>query len=143
MPPGIIIPELVYDDLDEAVKWLCDTLGFQERLRIGNHRSQLVFGEASIIAIAGDTASIIRTETSEKAVTHSIMVRVENVDQHYAHVKAQGGKITNHPTTYPYGERQYTVEDIAGRNWTFSQSITDADPETWGSKLILSNKEKS
>lgn len=140
MPPGTIIPELVYDNLDEAVKWLCDTLGFQERLRIGNHRSQLVFGEASIVVVGRNTTSTNRME-AEKEVTHSLMVRVENVDQHYMHVKEQGGKITTPPATYPYGERQYTIEDIAGRRWTFSQSITDADPEVWGGKLILSYKE--
>jgi hypothetical protein len=47
MPPRTIISELVYGDLAAAVAWLCTTFGFKERLRIGNHRSQLVFGAAS------------------------------------------------------------------------------------------------
>jgi hypothetical protein len=38
MPPGTIIPELVYPDLQAAVAWLCGTLDFVERLRIGDHR---------------------------------------------------------------------------------------------------------
>lgn len=52
MPPGKIIPELVYADLDAAVAWLSEVLGFTQRLRIGDHRAQLVLGEASMIAIA-------------------------------------------------------------------------------------------
>ena len=28
MPPGKIIPLLVYDDLEAAVGWLCSVLGF-------------------------------------------------------------------------------------------------------------------
>jgi uncharacterized glyoxalase superfamily protein PhnB len=33
---------------------------------------------------------------------------------------------------HPYGERQYSVEDFAGRSWKFSQSIADVDPRDWG-----------
>jgi hypothetical protein len=30
MPPGTIIPELVYDDLAAAVAWLCTAFGFKD-----------------------------------------------------------------------------------------------------------------
>jgi uncharacterized glyoxalase superfamily protein PhnB len=36
------------------------------------------------------------------------------------------------PTEYPYGERQYNVEDFAGHHWCFSESIADIDPRDWG-----------
>ena len=36
MPPAVIIPELSYPDVREAVEWLCRTFGFTERLRIGS-----------------------------------------------------------------------------------------------------------
>jgi uncharacterized glyoxalase superfamily protein PhnB len=36
------------------------------------------------------------------------------------------------PADYPYGERQYTVEDPSGHVWTFSQTIADTDPRNWG-----------
>jgi len=36
---------------------------------------------------------------------------------------------------YPYGERQYTVEDPGGHRWTFSQTIADVAPEKWGGAL--------
>ncbi len=50
MPPGIIIPELAYADVRTAVDWLCRTFGFRERLRIGDHRAQLVLDGAAVIA---------------------------------------------------------------------------------------------
>ena len=31
-----VIPVLVYEDVAEAVEWLCDAFGFVERLRIGS-----------------------------------------------------------------------------------------------------------
>ncbi len=36
------------------------------------------------------------------------------------------------PTDFPYGERQYTAEDPAGHQWTFSQTLADVAPEEWG-----------
>jgi uncharacterized glyoxalase superfamily protein PhnB len=133
MPPGTIITELVYAEVDTAVAWLCQTFGFKERLRIGNHRSQLLFGEASIVVVGGGGQLSLSAE-----VTHSLMVRVQDVDAHYAHASQCGARIINPPTDYPYGERQYTVEDLAGRRWTFSQAIADVDPGEWGGRLIES-----
>ena len=36
------------------------------------------------------------------------------------------------PSDFPYGERQYNVQDLAGHFWTFTQSIADVDPKEWG-----------
>jgi uncharacterized glyoxalase superfamily protein PhnB len=140
MPPGTIIPELVYRDLDAAVAWLCTTFGFQERLRIGNHRSQLVLGDASVIAVAQPAghAPDVLDAPRHGELTHSLMVRVEDVDRHYAHANLCGARIIAPPADFPYGERQYTAEDLAGRRWTFSQSIADVDPQEWGGVLIES-----
>ena len=44
MPDVQVIPELPYDDVGEASEWLCAAFGLRERLRIGNHRAQLVGG---------------------------------------------------------------------------------------------------
>ncbi|MDQ3400594.1 MAG: hypothetical protein M3470_06310 [Chloroflexota bacterium] len=46
-----------------------------------------------------------------------------------------GARILQPPTDFPYGERQYTVVDIGGHRWTFSQSIADVDPGDWGGRL--------
>jgi uncharacterized glyoxalase superfamily protein PhnB len=133
MPPGTIIPELVYSDLAAAVAWLCTAFGFKERLRIGNHRSQLVFGAASLIAVAQPDSAL---QLRQDQVNHSLMVRVEDLDQHYAHASQSGVRIISPPADLPYGERQYTAGDLAGHRWTFSQSIADVDPQDWGGVLI-------
>jgi hypothetical protein len=41
---------------------------------------------------------------------------------------ARSGKVT---TDFEYGERQYTTEDLAGHQWTFSETLVDIAPETW------------
>ena len=150
MPPGRIIPELVYADVGAAVEWLCDVFGFSERLRIGNHRSQLCWGGESIIVVGltvsegGDSRGVTEFRPLQPGqVSHSVMVRVENVDWHYEHTQGRGARILNPPETYPFGERQYTVEDLGGHRWTFTQSVADVSPEEWGGKLASPRERES
>ena len=127
MPPAVIIPELPYSDVREAVDWLCRTFGFAERLRIGNHRAQLSFGEGSLV---------VTRRSNGADGSFSIMVRVDELDSHYERVKQAGTQIISSPEDYPYGERQYTVVDLGGHRWTFSQTTGDVDPQTWGGILF-------
>jgi uncharacterized glyoxalase superfamily protein PhnB len=124
MPPGVIIPELPYEEVNTAAAWLCQTFGFKERLRIGDHRCQLTFGESSIVVIERKVPGV-----------SSIMVHVDDIESHYVRTKQSGARIINPPTDYPFGERQYTVEDLGGHHWTFSQTIADVDPKSWGGIL--------
>ncbi|RIK29146.1 MAG: glyoxalase [Anaerolineae bacterium] len=134
MPPGAIIPELAYPDVRAAADWLCQAFGFSERLQIGNHRAQLVFGGGSIIVTKRNSSDSPLVDTS-----HAVMVCVDDVDAHYEQAKRYGAKITNPPKDYEFGERQYSVEDPGGHHWVFSQSIADVDPQTWGGILNKSN----
>jgi len=133
MPPGVFIPQLAYANVAEAAKWLCNTFGFSQRLRIGDHRIQLTFGGGSMVAVGGSSPS---------APTQSVMVRIENVDRHFEHVRKCGAKVVLPPENYPFGERQYTVEDFAGYRWTFSESVSDVDPGTWGGIPVDSSENR-
>jgi uncharacterized glyoxalase superfamily protein PhnB len=64
------------------------------------------------------------------------LVHVTDIDKHYERAKQSGAEIISPLTDYPYGERQYTAEDLGGHRWTFSQTIADVDPSTWGGILI-------
>jgi uncharacterized glyoxalase superfamily protein PhnB len=121
MPAATVIPVLAYEDVGQAVEWLCETFGFTERWRAGNHRAQLAVGDGAVAV----------TEGQASAAT-TVMVRVEDATRHHEHARARGARILQPPADYPYGERQYTVEDLGGHRWTFSQSIADVAPEEWG-----------
>jgi uncharacterized glyoxalase superfamily protein PhnB len=56
-------------------------------------------------------------------------------DRHHEQAAKSGARILTPPTDYPYGERQYTAEDPGGHLWTFSQSIADVDPTSWGATV--------
>ena len=136
IPAPIVIPVLIYPDVREAVEWLVAAFGFVERVRIGeNHRSQLSFGEGAVIV--GDVRNDRRPPRPGE-VTHSVMVRVDDANAHCERARAHGAIILMEPTNFEYGERQYTAEDLAGHQWTFSETVADIAPEAWGGLSVSS-----
>lgn len=130
IPRATVIPVLIYPDVREAVAWLEEVFGFKERVQIGeDHRSQLSFGDGAVIV--GDVRHDRRPPRPGEA-THSVMVRVEDARAHCEHARAHGANILMEPTDFEYGERQYSAEDPAGHQWTFSETLTDVAPEEWG-----------
>lgn len=123
MPNCTIIPVMEYDNVPEVIDWLCNCFGFTERWRIGDHRAQLSFEGGTIVVTANK---------SEEVSRQSLLVRVKNVEAHYHRSRILGVPILQTPTDFPYGERQYTAEDLNGYKWTFSQSIKDVMPEEFG-----------
>ena len=91
IPPATVIPVLVYPDVREAVGWLGAAFGFVERVRIGeNHRAQLSFGDGALIVadVRND-----RHPPRPGEVTHSVMVRVDNVHAHCERARKHGARI--------------------------------------------------
>src|SRR5262249_39453895 len=123
VPRSTVIPELVYPDVEQAAEWLCDAFGFTLRIGMGSHRAQLNVGDGAVVLMEPRGGSESRGY---------VMVRVENVQSHCERARRRGARIVREPADYPYGERQYNVEDLAGHIWTFTQSIADVAPEKWG-----------
>jgi uncharacterized glyoxalase superfamily protein PhnB len=134
IPSSTVIPVLIYPDVREAVAWLSAAFGFAERVKIGeDHRSQLQFGDGALIVgdVRGD-----RRPPRPGEVTHSVVVRVEDARAHCERAREHGARILMEPTDFEYGERQYSAEDPAGHQWTFSETLADVIPETWGGTSV-------
>jgi uncharacterized glyoxalase superfamily protein PhnB len=98
------------------------------RLRIADHRIQMHVGDGAIVVVER------RDDTGRRS---SMLVRVEGIDEHCERAVAAGAQILRPLQDYPYGERQYVVEDLAGNLWKFSQTLADVDPAVWGGELEL------
>ena len=134
IPSATVVPVLVYPDVREAVAWLGAAFGFVERLQIGeNHRSQLSVGDGAVIV--GDVRHDRKPPRAGEA-THSVLVRVEDANAHCERARAHGAEIMMEPTDFEYGERQYAAADLAGHQWTFSETLDDVAPESWGGTLL-------
>jgi len=134
IPSAQVIPVLIYPDVRDAVAWLEAAFGLTERVKIGeDHRSQLQFGEGAVIV--GDVRHERRPPRPGE-VTHSVMVRVDDAEAHCERARRHGARIIMEPTDFEYGERQYHAEDLAGHQWTFSETLADVDPAEWGGTLV-------
>jgi len=143
-PPGPVVPVRYYDDVGAAIEWLCSAFGFTEIYRYGPpDRPQGAFlstgngGSVSLgISRAGeyDDAELRQLRPGEP-ISGGVSVRLDDVDEQCDRAKAFGAKVLNPPTTYPFGERQYTAIDFAGHRWTFTQTVADIDPTEWGATL--------
>jgi uncharacterized glyoxalase superfamily protein PhnB len=105
VPSSTVIPLLAYDDVARASDWLCRAF-------------------AAVILTARDSEG-----------RGAVLVRVPDADRHHERARESGARILHPPTDYPYGERQYVAEDLGGHVWTFSQTIADVDPASWGGTL--------
>lgn len=123
IPPSAVIPEVSYPDPGEGAKWLGEAFGFEVRIRIANHRIQMMFGGCGLVVTER------RDDDTRRSYT---MLRVDNADAACARAAAAGGKVVRAPESFPYGERQAHVEDFAGNEWKLSQTIGDADPLAFG-----------
>lgn len=130
IPNATIIPELAYTDVLAAAKWLCEHFGFREHLRIADHRVQLTLGDGAVVVTQ------LEPNVPSAGSAHSVLVRIESIDDHYRKVVSKGVRILRPIKSHPYGERQYTAEDFGGHIWTFSQTLEDVDPSSWGGTLI-------
>jgi len=133
-PRAAVVPILVYEDVGKAIDWLCGTFGFKERLRAaapgdGVTHAQLDIAEGAVML--GRQGAEFRPPRANE-VSQYVHVHVEDVDAHFEHSRQCGARILKSPADMPFGERQYTVEDLGGHRWTFSQSIADVPPEEWG-----------
>ena len=136
-PRATVVPILVYEDVGKAIDWLCDTFGFTERLRAGPPGGSVAHAQLDIV----DGAVMLGRQGAEfrpprpNEVNQYVTVHVDDVDKHFEHARQCGARIVKAPADMPFGERQYTAEDIGGHRWTFSQSVADVAPEKWGATL--------
>jgi len=135
VPPPTVVPVLVYPDVRAAVAFLSAAFGFAERTRIGeSHRAQLAVGDtgAVIIADAGND----RRPPQPGGVTHVVRVRVSDVDAAFARARDQGAVVLEAPVDREYGERDCTLEDLAGHRWQLAEAVADVAPEEFGCQTV-------
>ena len=90
-PSATIVPILIYDDVGQAIDWLCRAFGFEERLRaerdgvIGH--AQLAFAESAIML--GRQGGLFRAPHADE-VTAYVHVSVDDVDKHFERAKQNG-----------------------------------------------------
>ena len=135
IPTATVIPVLVYPDVRAAVSWLTDAFGFVERVRVGDdHRAQMRVGDDGAVIVADVRGD--QQPPQAGLTTHVVKVRVADVGAAFERARAHGARVLQEPTEFEYGERECTVEDLAGHRWQFTQTMRDVAPEEWGGVTV-------
>jgi uncharacterized glyoxalase superfamily protein PhnB len=136
-PGSGVITVLYYPDVRKAVEWLTTALPLIERLRIGDHRCQLVHENGAIVIATPGAHLDAAPSTLQSPAGHSVMLRVTGVDKLFERAKKAGARVLAEPEDHMYGERQCSFLDPWGRPWTLSETIFDSDPADWGGELLV------
>jgi uncharacterized glyoxalase superfamily protein PhnB len=82
-PAATVVPILVYEDVGEAIEWLCRAFGFTERLRVERDgvigHAQLAVGDGAVML--GRQGGPFRAPQGDE-VTAYVHVTVDDVDSH-------------------------------------------------------------
>src|SRR5207244_2974888 len=111
---------MYYDNPAQAIDWLCNTFGFEVRLKVegedgGIMHSELTYGEA-LVMVSQSGPNRRRPQLPEGAspqslggrTTHSTLLFVDNVDAHCEHARGAGAKIVDEPSDHDYGPEYWT-----------------------------------
>jgi uncharacterized glyoxalase superfamily protein PhnB len=135
VPPPTVVPVLVYPDVRAAVAFLSAAFGFAERTRIGDsHRAQMAVGDDGAVIIAdvgGD-----RRPPQPDGGSSLVRVRVSEVDAAFARARDHGAVVIEAPADREYGERDCTLEDLAGHRWQLAEAVADVTPEEFGCETV-------
>jgi uncharacterized glyoxalase superfamily protein PhnB len=124
-----IIPCLLYRDAAAAMKWLCDTFGFEKRVAYEGEggavmHAELSFGNGMImLGTAGATPFgklIKQPDEIGRLETQAPYVIVDDPDVVYERAKAAGAEIViDIKTEESYDSRGFTCRDLEGHLWSF------------------------
>jgi PhnB protein len=135
-PHARVVPVLTVADVRAAVDWYGRVFGFVEHVRIGEgHRAQLGLPGAPAAELVVAEVRPGR-RTPDVLRSHQIMLKVDDVAALAARATAAGATLAHPVTDYDYGERQATLDDPFGHQWTLTETRADTAPETWGGQTI-------
>ncbi len=128
-----LYPCLQCRDADAMMRWLCDVLGFRERVAYRDrqgiiHHAELALGSSILmLGQARDDEDGRRVGPSEARRTDGLYLAVDDADALHAKVKAAGGEIVRPLTTTDYGSRDFSCRDPEGNLWNVGTYWPKAD----------------
>jgi uncharacterized glyoxalase superfamily protein PhnB len=107
-------PVFVVQDVKRAVDYYRDALGFH---------TEFLYGEPTFYAGVERENVLIHLQAARESRRQpgqaAMNVFVADVDGLYAELKGRGAKLLNEPKDYPYGMRDFNVEDLDGNELCF------------------------
>ena len=129
------ISSVIYQDNRAALEWLRNAFGFDIMFVLTDSKGNIAHAEMShgdgVVMIGNEWVDWAKSPASVGGKnTQRIHVRLESgIDEHCAHARQAGARITMEPTDQFYGDRTYSAQDHEGHYWTFSQPVREVSFE--------------
>jgi PhnB protein len=122
-----VTPYLLYANLESAMEWLAKAFGLRERMRQAGpdgkvRHAEMELGEDGLV-LMGWPGPGYRTPKQLGQVTHSLYVRVDDVDALFERATKAGAHVLEKPADQAYGDRRCGLEDPEGHRWYFAQPL--------------------
>jgi len=135
VPHTRVVPVLTVSDVRAAVTWYGSVFQFVEHVQIGEgHRAQLGLPGGGDLIVAEVRPG---RRLPAEGRSHQILLKVEDAGATLARALEHGATIVTPLKDWEYGERQVTLDDVFGHQWTLTQTLVDTAPENWGGKTIV------
>ena len=114
-----VAPVFQVEDVAAAAEYYRDKLGFEVRL---------LMGEPPVYATTGRGDAAIHFSKAEQTASGNspvgnVYVFVSHVDGLYEELTARDVKVVAELETYPYGMREFSIEDLNGYRLCFGESV--------------------
>jgi uncharacterized glyoxalase superfamily protein PhnB len=129
-----IASNLFYDDLAAALEWLGKAFGFETRMSMPGPDGGIMHAEMTVedsVVMMSPTSATEEWRSPRSlngAVTQSLYIYVDGIDEHFARSRTAGAKVISEPEDMFWGDRTYVASDPEGHRWTFAQHTKDVDP---------------
>ena len=135
VPTDVVLPHVIYRDVEQATSWLSRAFGFVEHYRYGDpvNGAQMSIGNAWLMLSRAQEEREIPKVLG--CWTQTLTVFIEDVEAHFERAKSSGVTILEDLHETEYGELQYGAEDLDGHHWLFSRHARDTSPEQWGATV--------
>jgi len=110
-----IAPELPVADLDDAIKYYEQRLGFQVL-------SQMPAGDYAIVG-RDDVAIHLFKENGRSSSPVGIHIFTEGLDELHAELQKRGASVSQGIVRKPWGNRDFRVHDDSGNEIKFTESL--------------------
>jgi uncharacterized glyoxalase superfamily protein PhnB len=124
-----IYPRLAYDDEHAAVEYLARVFQLEEirDARVEHGETMLAWLRTGtgviMVGRADEEVHQISSPRTGGKTTVQVMVKVDDIDSHYAHAVANRADISMPIEDAFYGERRYEATDLEGHRWHFAESF--------------------
>jgi uncharacterized glyoxalase superfamily protein PhnB len=121
-----VMPYLLYEDGEAAIRFLMDAFGFREVDRAigaaGGLHAELEVSPGGGRVYVGQPPQGFRNPV-EVGRTSLVHVMVDEVDAHCERAKSAGAMLVEELTDTPFGHRRYGCRDPQGHEWYFAQVL--------------------